>query len=357
MRNTKQNKADELIEKVNERFETLVKNLDSKESEEEIKNYFKFMGKFHNYSLRNQMLIALEAQSRGATVEHVASFKTWGKLKNSEGKKASVKRGEKGFSILVPVPYIKYELDKDRKYKLDKNGEKIPKRDEHGNIEKGLKFKAGTVFDVNQTTAKEIEAYKTLEYRTKTDISESLFKTLSKEISEKFNVNVSVEPTGSSAKGYYNFEENKIVIDPAYSTSEKISTLFHELGHHQIHGKQFKEGTLNYDNLHKDRGAREGEAESFSYILSSMAGIKNKSELYIKTWGNSAKDLQERFQLITGAAKEAIKTLDLENIISNEQQNSIKQENTQEFESTLLKDLRAANNAQKQDKQIEISRS
>jgi len=199
---------------------------------------------------------------------------------------------------------------------------------------------------------KEINAFKTLDYRAKIQISKSLFERLQRDISKKFNVNVSVEPTGSRAKGYYNFEENKIVIDPAYSTSEKISTLFHELGHHQIHGKQFKEGILNYDNLHKDRGAREGEAESFSYILSSMAGIENKSELYIKTWGNDGKDLKERFELITGSAKETIETLDLENIIKNEHIKNVKNliQESQEMQGSKISvdDLKLANQVQSQ---------
>jgi len=348
----KPNKADELLQKINNKFDTLAQSLDSKETENEIKKYLEFAGQFHQYSARNQLLIAQEALFRNKSLEHVASFKKWSELKNDEGQRASVKKGEKGFSILVPVPYIKYELDKDRKYKLDKNGEKIPKRDENGKVIKGLGFKAGTVFDVNQTTAKEIGAFKTLDYRAKIQINESLFERLQRDISKKFNVNVSVEPTGSRAKGYYNFEENKIVIDPAYSTSEKISTLFHELGHHQIHGKQFKEGTLNYDNLHKDRGAREGEAESFSYILSSMSGIENKSELYIKTWGNDGKDLKERFELIAGSAKETIETLDLENIIKNEHIKNVKNliQESQEMQSSKISvdDLKLANQVQSQ---------
>ncbi len=323
MKKNQPNKADELTNKINEKFEKLAKNLDTPETENQIKNYFKFAGQFHNYSIRNQMLIADEAMLRDTNVEHVASFKKWSELKNDEGQKASVKKGEKGFSILVPVTYMKYELDENRKYKLNATGKKIPKRDEKGNIEKGLKFKAGTVFDVNQTTAKEIGAYKTLDYRSKIKVNENLFDRLSNDISKKFNVNVSCEPTGSASKGYYSYEENKIVVDSAYSASEKISTLFHELGHHQIHGKQFQEGTLNYDNLHENRGAREGEAESFSYILSSMSGIENKSELYISSWGDDSKSLKERFQVITGAAKEAIETLNLEHVVKEEHTNNI----------------------------------
>lgn len=318
MKKEQPNKADELLTKINEKFETLAANIDSPKTEEEIRNYFKFVGQFHKYSLRNQMLIADEAMFRGLSVEHMASFKTWSDLKNKEGQAASVKKGERGFTILVPTPYIKYELDENREYRLDAKGEKIPKLDEQGKVQKGMAFKAGTVFDVNQTTAKDIGAYKTLDYRSKIDISETLFERLKNEIAEKFNVTVDIESIHGGAKGYYSFLDNKIAIDPKYTTSERISTLYHELGHHLIHGEQFKNGSLDYSNLHENRGAREGEAESFSYILSSMSGIENKSELYIKTWGNDAKDLKERFELITGTAKEAIQTLDLETLIRQE---------------------------------------
>jgi len=341
------NKVDELINKINKKFEILSANLDSQKTQDEIKNYLKFAGQFHNYSIRNQMLIADEAMSRGVSVEHVASFKKWSELKNDEGKKSSVKRGEKGFSILVPISYIKYQLDKNRKYLLDENGEKIPKRDKDGKIIKGLGFKAGTVFDVNQTTAKEIGAYKSLDYRAKIEIKESLFEKLSRDISDKFDINVSCEPTGSFAKGYYSYKENKIVVDSSLTTSEKISTLYHELGHHLIHGRQFKKGELDYSNLHVNRGAREGEAESFSYILSSMSGIENKSELYIKTWGNNAKDLKERFELITGVAKSAIQTLDLENVIAQEHINNVKnliaKSKDMQKDFVLNEDLKIAN--------------
>lgn len=346
MKKDQPNKADELLTRINEKFETLASNLDSKQTEDEIKNYLKFAGQFHQYSTRNQMLIADEAMLRNVSVEHVASFKTWSDLKNDEAVKASVKKGEKGFTILVPTPFMKYELDADKKYLFDKKGEKIPRRDEEGNIIKGMAFKAGTVFDVNQTTAKEIGAFKSLDYRAKIDINESLFERLSKDIAEKFNVTVTQEYIGK-AKGSYSPAENKIEINPAYTTSEKISTLYHELGHHLIHGPKFKSGELDYSNMHLDRGAREGEAESFSYILSSMSGIENKSELYIKTWGNDAKDLKERFELITGKAKEAIQTLNLENVIKQEHisnvTNLISESKNMQQSSVTMDDIRLAN--------------
>lgn len=343
MKKEQPNKADELLTKINEKFETLAANLDSKQTEDEIKNYFKFAGQFHKYSLRNQMLIADEAMFRNANVEHMASFKTWSDLKNSDGARASVKKGERGFTILVPTPYIKYELDSNREYLLNAKGEKIPKLDEQGKVQKGMAFKAGTVFDVNQTTAKEIGAYKTLDYRSKIDINEALFERLKKDISEKFNVNIDVESIHGGAKGYYSFLENKIAIDPKYTTSERISTLYHELGHHLIHGEQFKNGSLDYSNLHENRGAREGEAESFSYILSSMSGIENKSELYIKTWGNDAKDLKERFELITGKAKEAIQTLELESVIKQEHFKNLISESKSLSSGVSVEDVKFAN--------------
>jgi len=346
-KSTKPNKSDELITQINEKFENLVNNLDSPQTDQEIKSYLKFAGQFHSYSMRNQMLIAIQADQRNMQLEHIASYKKWSDLKNDNGDKANVQKGEKGFTILVPIKYTQYELDENRKYILDKNNKPIPKLDDNGNPIQGIAFKAGTVFDVNQTNAKEIGAYKTLNYRTITQADDTLLQKLKKEISQKFNITVSEEPTNSQAKGYYSYEDNKIVISPIPTISEKISTLYHELGHHLIHGKQFKEGTLTYDNLHENRGAAEGEAEAFSYILSSMSNIENKSELYIKTWGNDANDLKDRFNLITTTAKEAISQLNLENILTTHQSDT-QEEEPKEFTYTKgsLKDQLS------QDKQI-----
>ena len=125
---TKPNKSDELIEKINEKFEKLVSNLDAPQTQEEIKNYLNFAGQFHNYSMRNQMLIAIQADERDMQLEHIASYKKWSSLKNDNGDKANVQKGEKGFTILVPIKYTQYILDENRKYILDENKKPISKK-------------------------------------------------------------------------------------------------------------------------------------------------------------------------------------------------------------------------------------
>jgi N-terminal domain of anti-restriction factor ArdC len=52
---------------------------------------------FHDYSLRNTLLIAQEGRRRGFTPTHVAGFKAWLKLGRS------VRKGERGIAILAPV--------------------------------------------------------------------------------------------------------------------------------------------------------------------------------------------------------------------------------------------------------------
>jgi N-terminal domain of anti-restriction factor ArdC len=52
---------------------------------------------FHEYSLRNTLLIAQEGRQRGFTPTHVAGFKAWLKLGRS------VRKGERGIAILAPV--------------------------------------------------------------------------------------------------------------------------------------------------------------------------------------------------------------------------------------------------------------
>jgi N-terminal domain of anti-restriction factor ArdC len=52
---------------------------------------------FHDYSLRNTLLIAQEGRRRGFTPTQVAGFKAWLKLGRS------VRKGERGIAILAPV--------------------------------------------------------------------------------------------------------------------------------------------------------------------------------------------------------------------------------------------------------------
>ncbi|MES4787286.1 MAG: hypothetical protein C4294_17385, partial [Nitrospiraceae bacterium] len=118
--------AKALKEKVKERLKELGEEL-QKGHTEGFLAFLERLGKFHAYSARNVMLIAL--QRPGATL--VAGIKRW----NEMGRR--VKRGEKGIAILAPIVVRETVTDPD-------TGEERVEERVRG-------FKTVYVFDVSQT--------------------------------------------------------------------------------------------------------------------------------------------------------------------------------------------------------------
>ena len=86
---TEKQKVKEITDKLEEGLKELFES-------EKYKNYLSTMSKFHNYSVNNTLLIAL--QKPDATL--VAGFKAWQTNFNRH-----VNKGEKGIRILAPAPY------------------------------------------------------------------------------------------------------------------------------------------------------------------------------------------------------------------------------------------------------------
>ena len=112
------------------------------------KAFLATMSKFHNYSLNNTILIAM--QRPDATL--VAGFNTW---KNQHQR--SVKKGEKGIKIIAPAPF---KIEKEQDQVDVKSGKPIVDKD--GEVKKETveismtAFKTTTVFDISQTEGKEL---------------------------------------------------------------------------------------------------------------------------------------------------------------------------------------------------------
>lgn len=138
---TERQKVKEITDKLEEGLKELFES-------EKYKNYLSTMSKFHNYSVNNTLLIAL--QKPEATL--VAGFKAWQKNFNRH-----VNKGEKGIRILAPAPYIiKEERDKldpvTGEVMFDKDG--MPQTEE---VEVKIPaFRAVSVFDVSQTDGEPI---------------------------------------------------------------------------------------------------------------------------------------------------------------------------------------------------------
>lgn len=115
---------------------------------ERYKEYLKVMSKFHNYSFRNTVLIAMQKPDASL----LAGFSAW---KNNFER--NVMRGEKGIKIIAPSPYkIKQEMQKidphTQKPIIGKDGKPVTE-------EKEITipaYKVVSVFDVSQTEGKEL---------------------------------------------------------------------------------------------------------------------------------------------------------------------------------------------------------
>ena len=117
--------------------EIIKKQVDGVKSVYTSENYITFlkmMAQFHNYSFNNVILIL----SQCPTASRVASLQTWKRLG------CSVKKGEHGIKILVPIPYT-YQKKQDA---VDDDGNPVQKTVDA----MGLTFRVGNVFDYQQVS-------------------------------------------------------------------------------------------------------------------------------------------------------------------------------------------------------------
>lgn len=212
---------------------------------EKFKEYLNTMSKFHNYSFNNTMLIALQKPDASL----VAGFNSW---KNKFER--NVNKGEKGIQIFAPAPYtIKKEQEK-----LDPDT-KLPVLDENGKPEideveiKIPAFKVVSVFDVSQTSGKELPTLGADELHGEVKDYEKFLNAL-KEISP---VPIEFKPIDGTAKGFFSHADKSITINEGMSEVQTIKTTVHEIAHAKLHDKDLKKSDIDKP---KDRNTEEVEA-------------------------------------------------------------------------------------------------
>lgn len=256
--------------------------------------YLKTMSKFHSYSYRNCMLIAM--QNPAATL--VAGFHAW---KTKFGR--TVDRGQKGMQILAPIIYDKKEW----KQKLDSDGE--PLYNENGEkqmeevTEKQMRFRVVTVFDVAQTSGKPLP-----ELATELDGSVEQYELLFEALKSVTDATIVVEPFGQSetAKGYYSRTDHSIHIKDGMSQVQTLKTAIHEAAHSILH--QDEQAAKD-----KTPETKECEAESVAFIVCNHFGVDTSdySFPYLATWASSAElpELQASLAIIQKTASDMISKL------------------------------------------------
>lgn len=288
------------FEKVKEITDRLEAGIQAIFESEAFKNYLKTLSKFHDYSLNNTILIAM--QKPDATL--VAGYTAWQKNFGRQ-----VQKGETGIRILAPTPYKK-QMEVDRVDPVTKQLILNP----DGSTAKDLKeimvpaFKVVSVFDVSQTDGKPLPTIGVNELTGDVQQYEMFFKALKRACP----VPIGFEQIDSGAKGYYHTVDHRIALQEGMSQVQTIKTLIHEMAHQKLHSIDPKE--LPPEEPRLTRNAKEVEAEAIAYTVAQHYGIETSdySFAYIAGWsqGKETPELKASLDRIRKAADEMITAID-----------------------------------------------
>ena len=256
-------------------------------------DYLRTMSKFHDYSLNNTILIAMQGGNL------VKGYKQWEKEFDRH-----VKPGEKAIKILAPSPFtVKKQVEKidpdTQKPVFDKDGKPVTE-------EKEIKipaFRVVSVFDISQTEGKELPAL-TYELTGNVEQYKDFFAALEK--TSPFAMGF--EALSGGVKGRCNYEEKRIIINEGMDKLQNIKTAIHEIVHATLHD------TALAMPERPDRRTREVQAESVAYAVCQHYGLDTSdySFGYIAGWssGKELAELKGSLETIRSTAAKLIDTID-----------------------------------------------
>ena len=267
---------------------------------ERYKEYLKVMSKFHNYSFRNTVLIAMQKPDASL----VAGFSAW---KNNFER--NVMKGQKGIKIIAPSPYkIKQEMQKidphTQKPIIGKDGKPVTEEKEVTIPA----YKVVSVFDVSQTEGKELPDIAVDELTGDVDRYKDFFAALEK----TSPVPIAFENIEGGSHGYYHLEDKRIAINEGMSELQTLKTAIHEIAHAKLHDIDLN--APKDEQPHVDRRTREVEAESVAYTVCQHYGLDTSdySFGYVAGWssGRELSELKSSLETIRSAAAEIINSID-----------------------------------------------
>lgn len=274
-------------EKVKELTQKLLDGVKQTFESGNYRKYLEFVCSFHNYSLRNTILIL--AQNPNASL--VAGFESWKK------RSRYVKRGEKGIAIFAPSKVKQKQrvpiYDEDGNRKLNPDGTPVTEEKEQAFI----KFIVTNVFDVSQTDGEPLPQICNELQGTVADY-EKIFAAVKNICPYK----IEFEQISSGRKGYCDYNHSRIAIKMGMSNEQIIKTLIHEFAHATLH-----------NNSDKPKEQREVEAESIAFIVSNYLGVDTSSYSfdYVANWsqGMELEQLQNVLESIQSTANQIINSL------------------------------------------------
>ena len=234
--------------------------------------YLKAMGKFHNYSLGNAILINFQCPK----ATRVAGYRTWQKLGRY------VRRNEKGIAIMAPIVRRRNVMDTNDEIQKSEASEEA--------AEVLVTFKTAYVFDVSQTKGKPLAEFARVQ-GDPADYTERLKEYVAEQgITIEYSSNIGLAE-GVSCGGV-------IKVKNGLSAAEEFSVLVHELVHEMLHK----------DSTPKDRKVRETEAEAVAFVVCHGIGldVNSASSDYIHLYNGDKKTLLESLGRIQQIAAEIL---------------------------------------------------
>ena len=334
-----QGKYPSQFEKVKEITDKLEAGIHDLMESDRFKDYLKCLSCFHNYSMRNTILIAM--QKPDAT--YVASYTAW---KNQFGRQ--VKKGEKAIRILAPAPYRKrMEVDvidpHTGKNRVNADGTKMT-------VEKEIlvpAYKVVNVFDISSTEGPPLPSIGVGELTANVRQYDLLLEALKRSCP----VPIGFEDISSGAKGYYHTAEKRIALQKGMSQAQTIKTLVHEMAHQKLHSLTPEE--MREAEVKLTRNAKEVEAESVAYTVTNAflqrgydgLDTSDYSFAYVAVWsqGKDLPELKTSLDRIRKAADEMITAID-EKLLELQEQHREKSSVLQKLEKvkSAIKETKGA---------------
>ena len=251
-------------EKLNETLDMLEQGVKAFFDSDTYHKFITVMARFPNYSLNNQILIAMQMPE----ATRVAGFTAW---KNDFNR--IVKKNSKGIRIIAPMTF---------KTTTDTGEEKINTR-----------FKTAYCFDVSQTEGEDLPELTHELIGEDGDYEPFLQKIItSSPVPVRFTDNLPAD-----VYGCYSPADNEIRIKEGLNPRHACKTALHEVAHSMLDNDASKK---------KDRHIKECRAESIACLVCAHFGMPTDeySVPYIASWSSSKEvpELKSELQVIRDTA-------------------------------------------------------
>lgn len=278
-------KTQDLIDSIERMIERIANGTDEAAKQAFIRNFFRFAGKFYNYSMNNQFLIWIQSKGRAT---HVATEKQW-----QEKFGRAVRDHKSPILILQPI------TPKDKKLEPEPEAETEKKKTSR------VFFKAFKVYDVSATVpipghpnSFEPVTRKQWSLDSNEEVEEiNKYIKAAEDWAEEQGIKVTYEKLDPETGGYS--AGGRIVINIDFKGINRFSTLVHELAHEILHWKE-RDKTSN-------RKEKEIDAEPSAAIVLNHFGFQTKdTDNYLALFGATGDDVRARRNNLHKAAKEII---------------------------------------------------